>query len=65
MAMEEEKKTILIIKAVHTFRYLLLCFCIVFAEHLTSLNELWSQQSFAYRKHVLLRRQSCVNQECK
>lgn len=39
------KKTTLIIKAVHTFKCLLLCFCIVCAEHLTSLNELRSQQS--------------------
>lgn len=57
------KKTTLIIKAVHTFRCLLLCFCIVCAEHLTSLNELRSQQSWECLKHVLLHHQSCVNQE--
>ena len=38
------KKKALIIKTVPTFRYLLLCFCIVFAENLRSLSGMRSRQ---------------------
>lgn len=47
------KKRQVIIKTVPTFRYLLLCFRIVFVEHLRSLNETKPQQTRQCLKHVL------------
>lgn len=60
--MAVEKKA-LIIETVPTFRYLLLCFCNVYAEHLRSLNRMRSRQSRERLKHVLLQHQSSVNQD--
>lgn len=59
------KKKALIIKTVPTFRYPLLCFCIVFVEHLRSLNGMRSQQSSECLKHDLLQHQSSVSPDHK
>ncbi len=65
LEMDGHEKKALIIKTVPTFRYPLLCFCIVFVEHLGSLNGMRSQQSSKCLKHDLLQHQSSVSQDHK
>lgn len=59
------KKTVLIIRTKPTFRNLLLCFCIVSAEHFRSLNEMRSQRSRKSPELIFSHHQSCSNQKHK
>lgn len=61
----KKKTTMLIIRTKPTFRNLLLCFCIVSAEHFRSLNEMRSRRSRESSELILSHHQSCSNQEHK
>lgn len=59
----KKKEKTLIIKTGSTFRYLLLCFSIVFSGHFRSLNETRFQQSWERLQHLLLHYKSSFLQE--